>query len=169
MRVACLLLLLLGGHPVHAACEIEPGHSLPKLSTAAARVRDAFYIAECARAGGTLIDSTDPTLKGRLQPPHGMILPKRRAEFALFGGIGIHYGSQPNLDELPPVILAFVLDARSSVQNVMVLEGSGNKRYDAAVVEFLRHVRWKTPATLDGTPIPVLAYFRYSIKIYGPD
>jgi TonB family protein len=98
-----------------------------------------------------------------------MMLPKGRPEFALFGGVGIHYGSQPNLDELPPVILAFVLDARGSVQNVTVLEGSGNKRYDAAVVEFLRHARWESPATLDGTPTPVLAYFRYSIKIYGGD
>ena len=47
---------------LQAAREIEPGHYGPKLSESAAKARDDFYQIECIRAGGTLVDSTDPTL-----------------------------------------------------------------------------------------------------------
>jgi hypothetical protein len=67
VRLAYLLVLILGCNLVHAACEIEPGHYRPKLSESAAKARDTFYEIDCIWAGGTLIDNTDPTLARRGQ------------------------------------------------------------------------------------------------------
>ena len=166
MRLAFLLLLFLAGNAVQAACEIEPGHVSAKLSESALKVRNDFYVLECIRAGGTLIDITDPTLKGRLQRPQMIIRRGQRpAEVA-----GTRVGPMGDLGKAyfiaAPVMLAYTLDTHGVVQHITVLETSGDKRYDAAVAEwFLHGTQFKRPATLDGRPIPVLLYLRYSEKV----
>ena len=155
MRLAYVLVLMLGCPVTQAACEIEPGHYGQKLSDSAAKARDTFYESECIRAGGTLVDSTDPTLKGRLELPSRILAPSSEP----YGRLGIHLGITKSPE------LAYILDASGSVQNVAVIATSGNKQYDAAIVEFLHRIKWKQPAKLDGLPIPVLAYFRYQIKL----
>lgn len=152
VRLSFLLALALGCDVAHAACEIEPGHYGPKLSAPAAKIRNDFYQIECIRAGGRLVDSTDPTLRGRLGLPRVTVAPSSEP----YRQFGIRLGIRKS------PILAYILDTSGSVQNVEVIESSGNKQYDAAIVALLRRLRW-TPATLDGRPIPSLAYLRYDI------
>lgn len=155
MWLPYVLVLLLGCDLVHAACEIEPGHYRPKLSESAAKARNDFYQIECIRAGGALIDSTDPTLAGHLDLPQQMLAPNSEP----YGRLGIHLG----ITKSPALV--YILDASGSVHDVAVIESSGNEQYDAAIVEYLHRIKWKQPARLDGMPIPVLAYFRYQIKL----
>ena len=61
--------------------------------------------------------------------------------------------------------MVYILDASGSIHNVAVVESSGNKQYDAAIVEYLHRIKWRQPARLDGRPITVLAYFRYVFKV----
>ena len=108
MRLACLLVLILGCNLVHAACEIEPGHYRPKLSESAAKARDTFYEIDCIRAGGNLIDSTDPTLASRLELPSQMLAPSSEP----YGRLGVRL----RLTEAP--VLVYLLDASGSIHNV---------------------------------------------------
>ena len=157
VRLAYLLALLLGCDVVHAACEIEPGHYGPRLSESAAQARNDFYQSECIRAAGRLVDSTDPTLKGRLGLPRALRAPNSAPYERLARELGITRSP----------MVALILDASGSVQNVALIASCGNKHYDAAIVELARKIKSK-PITLDGMPIPALVYMRYHVGLERP-
>ena len=75
MRLVYVVLLAMVSCGAKAACEIEPGHFKPVLSAEAEKARNQFYVEQCTRAGGSLVDGTDPTLKGRLESPSKPQLP----------------------------------------------------------------------------------------------
>jgi len=159
MRVAYFVLLLVASYGTEAACEVETGHFRPKLSTEATVLRNGFYVEQCIRAGGSLIDGTDPTLAGRLESPSEPVLPgSTREPYGLLARkLGIR--NDP--------VLAYIVEADGSVGSVTVIDPSGSEQFDNAMIDLCRRTRWKRPAKLDGIPVRVLYYFRYKFAAHG--
>jgi hypothetical protein len=153
MRIAYFVVLLISSYETEAACEIEPGHYRPKLSTEATVLRNAFYVEQCMRAGGNLLDGTDPTLAGRLESPSEQVITESTARQYHFLAVELGVRIDP--------VLMFLVESDGSVGNVAVITSSGSEPYDTAVIDLCRRTRWKRPAKLDGVPVGVLYYMRY--------
>jgi len=147
-----LLALFLGGRIALASCEIEPGHyDLKKfeLSGKAMDVRDTYVLDLCNQSGVMQIDSTDPTLKGRLVHETGLSVPH-----SLLVRLATYKVTKP-------AVFIYILYSKGTVHLPKLLESSGNAKFDAIALEGMSQVRYTTPARLDGMPTPVLGYSVY--------
>ena len=155
MRLVYVVLLVTISFGAKAACEIEPGHFKPALSAEAEKARNQFYIEQCTRAGGSLVDGTDPTLKGRLKSP---TQPKLPSSTEPYGRLAMKLGIK-----VDPT-LVFIVEADASVSSIAVIQSSGNDKFDSELLDFCRRTKWHEPARLDGAPIRTLQYMHYNFS-----
>jgi TonB family protein len=146
----CALLPLLA----NAECTIDPARMKFSLSSDALAIRNTLFLQLCGDCDRALVDLTDPTLIGRLEPPR--FLPSRTS-----------FVNPPYLQGT--VVLAFLVDIDGSVHQVTVLESSGHKSLDAAALTFWKQSKFKTPAKLDGQPIRALMYYRMQSTVTHRD
>ena len=159
MRLVYVVLLAMVSCGAKAACEIEPGHFKPVLSAEAEKARNLFYVEQCTRAGGSLVDGTDPTLKGRLESPPKPQLPSSTEPY---GRLAMKIGIKAD------PLLVFIIEADASVSTIAVIQSSGSEQFDSEIVDFCRRTKWRSPAKLDGAPIRSLQYMRYNFLHRSP-
>jgi hypothetical protein len=144
---------------------VDQAHYNPKdnrdLSPTEVAARNEFYELECIRAGGRLADTTDLTLKGRLEPPSGWSHPSVKPVTDL--GLRLGVSKRPGVTERP--LLVYIVDVHGKVGDILVLRSSGNSKYDAACAAWVRSTTWKEAAKLDGMPTAVLMGIWFVIKI----
>jgi len=155
-----LLALLLVGRIAQGSCEIEPGHYDLKrfeLSQKAMDARNTYVLDLCTQSGVMLIDSTDPTLKGRLAHAEGLSTsPRGRSLLDRLTRMAIEY------QVTKAAVFIYILDSKGAAHLPKLLESSGNAKFDAVALEGVSQIRYTTPSRLDGMPTPVLAYIQYN-------
>jgi TonB family protein len=153
MRTLLALVWALMATPANAQCVVDPGRMKFSLSADAQAARDTLFMRLCNSANGKLIDSTDPTVVGRLDDPHHLQVPNEYPQ---------------NPEHLKGnVLLAIIVDTEGWVREVTVLESSSHKSLDESALKFWRHLKFKTPGTLDGQPVRTLIYYRmqFTVKV----
>ncbi|MGP8035282.1 MAG: energy transducer TonB [Steroidobacteraceae bacterium] len=147
----------------HAGCEIDPTRfstplvSKSPLTDAGLAARNKYFVDQCARANGELLDTSDPTLKGRLLPPSKPVFPKREDD---------NYSVWARRQGIEgEAIVASVLEPDGTVRDAVVIQSAGNKMLDEGALKLHRTLRYEVPATLDGKPVRVLTYdvVRFSV------
>jgi TonB family protein len=134
----------------YGECASDPARIKLALPPEALAIRNALFSQLCADGSGELVDVTDPTLAGRLDPPGGLELSNR----------------DPNTKGLRgTVLLAFLVDVDGSLHQITVLESSGYPQLDNDAVRYFGYLRFKRAAKLDGKPVRALTYFKMPFKV----
>jgi TonB family protein len=147
-----VLVVLIAVLPVVAGggdCTVDTTRMKPKLSSHALELRNALFLKACENTGGAFIDSTDPTLGKRLEPPRGLRLNNSASNYPVQERWMRHQGN---------VQLVFVIDTNGGVTDVTVIESSGHQLLDEVAVAMWSKARFDVSAKLDGQPIRSLAY-----------
>jgi len=144
-----MTLAILSGGRAHAACEIDPAHFSEPLIESGIVTRNSFFLQQCERAHGALLDVTDPSLTGHLQRPSGITVKGHRDYYPTAAK---RTGAQGRSD------LAIIVEPDGSISAIVVVGSSGYKMLDDAAVELYRDSSFTLPAMLDGVPVRVLMY-----------
>lgn len=160
---ACCTLLPLAAS---ATCEIEPGRfdssRVPyKMTEAGIAARNKYFVEQCTRANGEIVDFYDPTLKGRLRRPGKAVLANGEYYPLWARRMGIE----------GEALVAYVIELDGTVRDVSVIESSGDslqKYLDGAAIEVWRNIRFASPATLDGKPVRVVGYGPAKFHLRNP-
>lgn len=155
---SCLICLALVPFMAKAACEIQLMHFSKSLTSTGLAARNKYFVEQCTRANGELLDATDPTLRGRLLPPSNLIPPKNTEDYYPDEALQLGY--------IGEVLLACVVEADGSIQDVAVIERSPHEKLNRAAVLYYRNSRYQTPAMLDGRPVRVLTYQRARFRLW---
>ena len=139
-----------------ADCSVEPSRYHLTYAEQTLAARNAFFLSVCGDGEKQVVDLTDPTLKGRIGTPlHGRS--SHKGDY--YPDIAKRRGHQGK------TIMAYVVEPTGEVKDVAVISSSGYDDLDQAATDIVRHVRWETPGSLDGTPVRVILYFPIDWKL----
>jgi hypothetical protein len=130
-----------------AECSVDQAQIKLALAPESLSIRNELFSRLCERSKGDLVDVTDPTLKGRLTEPQGIVFLDNRS-----GNPGELNGS---------LLLAFMVDLDGRLYDTTVIVNSGNQKLDEQTLKIWPYYRYKTPAKLDGRPVRILMYFKF--------
>lgn len=130
-----------------AECSVDQAQIKLALAPESLSIRNELFARLCERSKGDLVDVTDPTLKGRLTEPQGIVFLDNRS-----GNPGELNGS---------LLLAFMVDLDGRLYDTTVIVNSGNQKLDEQTLKIWPYYRYKTPAKLDGRPVRILMYFKF--------
>lgn len=148
--------LLLAALPICAGgstdCNVDPARMGRALSPSTLVARNPLFLKLCSATGGSVVDITDPTLRGRLVPPSDLQAPPKNQ-------IGRYYSEEDRRSgRQGRVLLAMLVETDGSTHEVTVLGSSRYHPFDAGASKLWMDSRFKTPAKLDGQPVPALIY-----------
>ena len=135
-----------------ADCNIDPARVGKNLSPSALAVRNTLFVKLCSITGGSVVDITDPTLRGRLLPPNDLQAPPKKDMGRYYTEDDRRSGRQGR------VLLAMLVETDGSTHEVTVLSSSRYSPFDAGASKLWKDSRFNTPAKLDGQPVPALIY-----------
>ena len=151
--------MLLASGLCRADCSVDPSHFHLPYSEHAIAARNQFFVSECGGDKGDLFDYSDPSLKGRLEPPSK--------------GVSAHKGdyypdAARRMHHEGTTIAAFVVEANGDVVDVSIIESSGHDDLDQAAISAFRQLHFERPARLDGNPVRVIVYKPVQWRITKP-
>lgn len=144
----------------HAACSLKPNDSGIPPSRTVLDARDALFASLCDESFTELVVYPDPRLKARFRPPshegpfERLAYPEEARRLGLEG----------------ETVIAYVIETDGSVQHAVVIQSSGHRALDEAAVASDRRMRYdahRSPGTLDGIPVRVLATHGLPFKLKG--
>jgi TonB family protein len=156
---ACVAAMLLIASPSWADCSIDPSHFRLPYSDHAIAARNQFFVSMCGDDKGELFDSSDPSLKGRLE------LPSK--------GVSAHNGdyypdSARRTHHEGTTTVAFIVEANGNIEDVSIIESSGHHDLDQAAINAFKQLHFERPARLDGNAVRVILYKPVQWKLTKP-
>lgn len=130
-----------------ADCTIDPSRFHFEYPPNVIEARNQFFMIECAKRGD-LVDATDPTLAGRLDPPKKLRLIRKRRDY--------YPDSAKRRLQQGTSIVAFVVEVDGSVLDVAIVGSSGFEDLDNAAISAYSEMRAEKPGMLNGRPVRLL-------------
>lgn len=132
------------------SCNVGEPRPVMDFSAAQMAARNALFMKLCTASNGALVNGDDSQLAHNLTMPAMHIGPSASDLYPE----GASRGQQRT------VFVAFVVELDGRTSLATVIKSSGSSRLDAAAVEFVKQLSYKSPAYLDFTPVRMFTSMR---------